>query len=363
MVTMFNYNKSDLEIFNDIVDGVNEAVRQNIEGIKDRKEYDELNKAINENVAKYITMGTRFEQEYESKGASILKNPNVTKNRLVRENFDAVLAQVINSAMPVTTSSKFGDTFMDVHQIGWGDTARFVVSSNDLFRVNEIAEGVNRGVLQPIYNNEFTVDCGPITISTSIDFYLVAAGNFDWGNFGMRAGMSFNGYIMLKSIAALATAINNQSGAYTQAGVDTNTWTTLIQKVSAANGGRPVYVMGTLSDLGQAIPTTVGLQYGLGEEVAKNGYLDRYLTAKLIPFDQFIVPGTVNSTADLGIADGKLYFIPSDSYAPCKIVYEGNSVVIEEDPMNTTDKTYGITVTYRVGVAAVVGNKIGVITL
>ena len=362
MLSMFNYTKSDMEIFNDIVDGVNEAVRQNIVGIKDHKAYDELNKAINENVAKYLVNGTRFEAMYETEGANILKNPMVTRNKSVRENFDAVLAQVINSAMPLTTSSKFGDTFMDVHQIGWGDTARFVVSSNDLFRVNEIAEGVNRGVLQPIYNNEFTVDCGPITISTSVDFYLVAAGNFDWGNFGMRAGLSFNGYIMLKGIAALATAITNQNGAYTQAGIAANTWTALSQKVQAANGGRAPYVIGTLSDLGQAVPTTVGLQYGLGEEVAKEGYLDRYLGARLIPFDQFIVPGTVNSTADLGIADGKLYFIASD-YKPVKVVYEGNSVVIEEDPMNTTDKTYGITVTYRVGVAAVVGSKIGVITL
>lgn len=363
MLSMFNYSKSDMEIFNDIVDGVNEAVRQNIVGIKDRKAYDELNQAINENVAKYLVSGTRYEAAYESQKSELLKNPMVTKNKGVKENFDAVLAQIITSAIPLTTSSRFGDTFMDVHQIGWGDTARFVVSSNDLFRVNEIAEGVNRGVLQPIYNNEFTVDCGPITISTGVDFYLVAAGNFDWGNFGMRAGASFNGYIMLKAIAALATAINNQSGAYTQAGISTNTWTTLVQKVGAANGGRPVYVLGTLTDLGQAIPQTVGLQYGLGEEVAKDGYLDKYLTAKLVPFDQFIVPGTVNSTADLGIENGKLYFIPGDNYKIIKTVYEGNSVVIEEDPVNTTDKFYGITVTYRVGVAAVVGNKIGVITL
>lgn len=362
MLSMFNYTKSDMEIFNDIVDGVNEAVRLSVAGVKDRKSYEELNRAINENVAKYLVSGTRYEAMYESQKSDILKNPMVTKNKTVRENFDAVLAQVITSVIPLTTSSRFGDTFMDVHQIGWGDTARFGISSNDLFRVNEIAEGVNRGVLQPIYNNEITVDCGPITISTGVDFYLVAAGNFDWGDFGMRAGASFNGYIMLKGIAALASAISSQAGAYDQAGIAQNTWTTLVQKVQAANGGRAPFVLGTLTDLGNAVPATVGLQYGLGEEVAKEGHLDRYLGARLIPFDQFIVPGTVNSTADLGIDNGKLYFIASD-YKPVKVVYEGNSVVIEEDPINTTDKFYGITVTYRVGVAGIVGSKIGVITL
>ena len=363
MLTVFNYNKSSDGMFNDIVDGVNELVRYNLTGINDRKAYDELNKTINDNIAKYAVSGTRYESMFESQGAEVLKDARVARNSHVRENFDAVIAEIINSAIPVTTSDKFGDTFMEVRQIGWGDTARFITSSNDLFRVNEIAEGVGRGVLQPIYNNEVTVDCAPITISTSIDFYAVAAGEFDWGNFGMRAGASFNGYIMLKAIDALATAIGTQSAAYTQAGVATNTWATLTQRVSAANGGASVYGIGTLTALSNCVPQTVGLQYGLGGKIAEDGHLDKYIGAKLIPFDQFIVPGTVNSTADLGLADDKIYFVPTDSYKPVKVVYEGNSVVVETDPNHTTDRTYGITVTYRVGVAGIIGSKIGVITL
>ena len=363
MISMFNYNKSDVSLFNDIVDGVNESVRISLEGIKDRKAYDEMQKEINNCFAKYVVSNTRYEAKFEAEGAEILKNPNVTKNRTVRENFDAVIAEIINSAIPLTTSANFGETFMDVRQIGWGDTARFLISSNDLFKVNELAEGVQRGILQPIFNNEVTVNCGPIQIATGVDWYLVAAGNFDWGNFGMRAGASFNGYIMLKAIAALATAIGTQSAAYTQAGVATNSWATLSQRVSAANGGAPVYALGTLAALNQAVPSTVGLQYGLGGEVAKEGHLDRYLATRLIPFDQFIVPGTVNSTAELGIKDDKIYMVAADAYKPVKVVYEGNSVVIEEDPTRTTDKFYGIAVTMRVGVAGVIGSKIGVITL
>lgn len=363
MMTMFNYNRSDDELFNNIVDSVNESVRQSLSGITDRKAYDENQATINEAIAKYVVSGTRYEAKFESEGPSILRNPNVVKNKTVKENFDAVIAEIINSAIPLTTSEQFGDSFMDVRQIGWGDTARFLISSNDLFKVNEIAEGVQRGILQPIYNNEVTVNCGPIQIATGVDWYLVVSGNFDWGNFGMRAGRSFNGYIMLKAIAALATAIGTQSAAYTQAGVASNTWGALVQRVSAANGGAPVYALGTLVALNQAVPSTVGLQYGLGNEVAKEGFLDKYLTAKLIPFDQFIVPGTVNSTADLGIKDDKIYMVAADSYKPVKVVYEGKSVVVEEDPITTTDKFYGISVTYRVGVAGVIGSKIGIITL
>lgn len=361
MLAMFNYNRSDDELFNSVVDGAVESTRQMLEGISDRKAYEEMQTLINENIVKYAVQGTRYEKNFEAEGAACLKNPMVVKN--CRANFDAVIAEIINSAIPMTTSKRFGDEFMEIHQIGWGDTARFLVSSNDLFKVNEIAEGVQRGILQPIYNNEVTVNCGPIQIATAIDFYAVAAGNFDWGNFGLRAGRSFNGAIMLRAIAALASATANLGAAYTQAGVSTNAWATLVSRVSAANGGAPVYALGTLPALNQCVPSTVGLQYGLGEEVAKEGFLDKYLSARLIPLDQFIVPGTVNSTAVLGLKDDKVYLVAADQYKPTKVVYEGNSVVVEMDKDQTTDKTYRIWVTMRVGVAAVVGSKFGVITL
>ena len=42
---------------------------------------------------------------------------------------------------------------------------------------------------------------------------------------------------MLRAIAALASATNNLGAAYSQAGVATNSWATLVSRVSAANGG------------------------------------------------------------------------------------------------------------------------------
>lgn len=361
MIAMFNYNRSDDELFNAVVDGAVESVRLTLNGIEDRKAYEEMQSLINDKAVKLATVGTRYEKNYETEGAACLKNPNVAKN--CRANFDAVIAEIINAAIPMTTSKRFGETFMEIHQVGFGDTARFLISSNDLFKVNEVAEGVQRGVLQPIYNDEITVNASPIQIATAVDFYAVAAGNFDWGNFGLRAGYSFNGAIMLRAIAALASATTNLGAAYTQAGVTTNSWATLVSRVSAANGGAPVYALGTLPALNQCVPNTVGLQYGLGQEVAKEGFLDKYLSARLIPLDQFIVPGTVNGAATLGLKDDKVYLVAADQYKPIKVVYEGNSVVVEMDKDQTTDKTYRIWVTMRIGTAAVVGSKFGVITL
>ena len=363
MITMFNYKKSDEELFNDIIDGAVESVRQYSVGIADRKAYEELQANLNANVAKYCVSGTRYEAAFAKDGGAVFNNPNVIRNKTVKENFDAVIAQVINAALPMTTSDKYGETFMDIHQIGWGDTARFLISSNDLFKVNEVAEGIHRGILQPIYNNEVTVNCGTIEIATSIDWYPVAAGVFDWGNFGARAGRSFEGYIMGKAIAAMTSATAAQGAAYSAAGFSNAQWTTLAQRVAAANGGAQVYAVGTLAALGNVIPTQQGLQYGLGEEVAKKGFLDKYLGVTLAPIDQAMVPGTVNSTATLMIPDDKIYLVASEAYKPVKVVFEGDSVVVEEIAERTTDKTYWIDVQMKIGVAAVVGSKFGTITI
>lgn len=363
MITVFNYHQSDDEMFNTIVDAVGESVRLTVENKRDEK-YDEMQRDICSNVAKYIVKDNpRYSKEFEKKGSEILKNANVTKNQTVRENFNAVIAEIINVAIPTTASKAFGDTFMEMHQVGWGDTARFLISSNDLFQVNEIAEGVLRGVLQPIYNDEITVNCGTMEVATSIDWYAVASGNFDWGMFGQRAGASFGGYIMLKAIGALASATTNLGAAYTAAGVTTSQWSSIVERVSSANGGATVYGIGTLNALNKAIPATVGLQYGLGNEVAKEGFLDKYLGARLVPIDQVIVPGTVNTTAQLAIPNDTIYLIATDQYKPVKVVFEGDSVVIETVPQRTTDKTYGVSMQMKIGVAAIVGSKFGAITL
>ena len=354
MVAMFNYNKSDEQIFNDIVEGASEAVRLYAEGRKDRQAYDELNTLINGNIAKYLCANSMYEAACEKEGSAILKNPNVTKKTFVREKFDAVIAEIINTVIPTTTSWKFGDEFMDIRQVGWGDTARFLISSNELFQVNEIAEGIRRATLQPIFNDEVTVNCGPIEIATSIDWYQVAAGNFDWGNFGFRAGRSFEGYIMLKAIAAFLSAAPGNTSPYAAAGVSSDQWTTLAERVSSANGGADVYALGTLSALAKVYPSATGLQYalganGVGDELVKDGHFDRYLGVKLIPIDNYILPGTVNTTATLGVPTNMIFMVAADHYKPVKVVFEGSSVAVEWDPKETTDKTYRIGVQMRIG--------------
>lgn len=355
----FNYARKD-NSFNELVDSVIAMARASKAGER-VENYAEAQKELNSKICEYAVKNTPFEADFTSQGLSLFKNPQVTSNPSVRSNFSVVIAQVLNAVTPEVASADYARFLADVHQVGWGDTARFLIDNNELFFVNEIAEGVQRGILQPIYNDEVTVNCAPIQVATSIDWYQVAAGVFDWGKMAIKAARSFEGYIFLKIVAAMGTAISGYGAAYSITGIAD--YAKLAARVSAANGGAPVYGIGTLVALNMVMPSVVGLQYGLGQELAKEGYLDKYLGTKLIPLDQALVPGTINSTALFAVPDNKIYLVAADSNKPVKLVFEGDAVTVQEDKDTTTDKTYGLTITMRIGVSAVIGSKIGCITL
>lgn len=363
MLKMFNYKKSENALFNDVVDGIVDSARQHIEGIQNRKEYEEMQSDVCENLVKYCVSGTRYEDRFEAEGLDLVKNPSVNSNRDFRENFDAVIAQVINATLPMTMSSRFADTFMEIHHIGWGDTARFIIDSNELYQVNELAEGIHRGALQPIYNNEVVVNPQPVEIAVSIDWYLLASRKFDIGVWAAKIARSFENYVLAKSIAALIGATDGLGAGYVANGVDVNNYGTLAQRVSAANGGSAVYALGTSVALSKLVPSTVGLQYGLGVEITKNGFLDRYLGTNVIAIDQAIDPLTINSSAKLMVPDDKIFLVSANAYKPLKICMEGSEITLTDLPEYTSDRTYTFSVKVRLGIAAILGSKHGVINL
>jgi len=363
MLQTFSYNKQT-DVFNDIIDTVIDHVRQNMEN-KREASYAEEVAVLNKNIVKYCLEGTRYAEKYEDNLLAAVKDPRVKKDHSFKENFNAVIAEIIIAAAPMVSAPKYTDALAEVVQVGFGDTARFITNSNALFKVNEIAEGVQRGVLQPIYNDEYTVNCTPVEIATSINWYQVAAGSFDWGMFGLRAGKSFESYIFLKIIAAMTSATALVGTGYSASGMSDQNWDGLAERVRAANDGAEVYAIGTVSALGQVIPANNYLQMGLGEEVAKEGFLSRYHSVPLVVVPNVLKPMTINTTADLAIPNNKIYFVGADSYRPVKVVFEGDSVIIEENPLDAgnADRNYGIKIEYRIGVSAIVGSKFGTLTL
>ena len=79
MIAMFNYNRSDDELFNSVVDAAVESTRISLNGVENRAQYEADQKLINEQIVKYAVQGTRYESAFEKDGAAIMKNPMVVK--------------------------------------------------------------------------------------------------------------------------------------------------------------------------------------------------------------------------------------------------------------------------------------------
>jgi len=179
-----------------------------------------------------------------------------------------------------------------------------------------------------------------------------------------KVGVSFGGYLNALIIKAFTDTITSAcvaSSPYVASGFSDSNFITIAQRVSTANDNAEVYAMGSLETIGKIFPSTTGLQYGLGQELAKQGFLDRYKGVRVMPINPAQVPGTVNTTANLIVPTGSVYMIGMGSYKPIKVVFEGQNVTVETVPTETPDKTGGMALTMRLGVSAVVGSRFGAI--
>ena len=360
MKKIFQYTSID-EAFDSIVESNLDLARQAFSG-KKASDYADKNRELLEAIGARMAEGTKYEAKYAAEGLSMFKNPMVNRNSDIRENFNLVIAQVINAIVPEVVNDAFEGYLAEVKQIGYGDTAVFQIESNDLFKVNTKGEGVRKGVDQPMFNDEVTVIPSVVTVDASADWYTIAAGVFDMGNFALKIARSFEAYIFTKVVASMVVAETAFGAAYSANGVTPTLWGTLRDRVSAANGGMNVVAIGTAVAL-SSVSLTGNFQVEIGEEMNKVGYLDQYLGTPLIALKNVLVPGTTNGAATLALSDRKIYMIPVGGTKPVKIVFEGNEVAVSFNPDETSDRRYGISVEYRIGVSAIVGAKCGTINL
>lgn len=344
----------------------NEAKREQfksmIGNVEDVNDYDELNKKYMFALCKYAAKETGA--DVSNFTIEAVKNPQLTGKTAFKETFEAVIAQVMTPIVPALVSAAFID-MADVKNVGFGDTGVFRVRSNDTFYVTHTAEGVLSGTVQRLYNKEFTVNATDYSIKTTVDWYQVASGIYDFGYFIDRVGQSFASYVSMMVIQAITTDINNNIGIsspYFTNGFTTAKWSTLIDRLSAANGGGDITAFGTLSALSPIIPNQIGLQQGLGQEWSSVGHLVNYFGVDLVRVPEILLPNTVNTSAIFGVPNDTVYLFANGGYKPVKLLFEGTAVTKETNPTESSDKELGLEVTMKIGQGFVAASKYGAIT-
>ena len=188
--------------------------------------------------------------------------------------------------------------------------------------------------------------------------------------------MSFAAFIQAKLAKVMGSVISNNMGGqnkdgiagYMANGMTDQNWMITARNVELANGGAKVYALGSKIALSNAVPawgTGLGTEFRYGENsaIVKDGFLPEYKGVPMIELGQALVPNTINGTPEVVLPDDIIYMVPMGMNKPCKVVFEGQTVSVEKDPLFAADHCYGFTVDMRIGVDAVVGSKFGAIQL
>lgn len=358
----FSYMKFNDENADSLVLAFNSLVDLSMENKNNTDEYKKGNALFSENLMRYCMEGTGL----TFTDLSMLKNPMVYNNIIFKSRFSTILAQAITPAVPTVVASGY-DQLFEVHQVGFGDNSSYTVESNELYIVNDIAEGIKRGGQMTTYNQEYSIKASRKQIAIFVDWYQVAAGVQDWGKLGQKIGISYAAYIQGLTVNAMTKVVADAAahgiGGYTAAGFSDQNWLTLARNVKLANGGAQVYALGTEIALGQILPSSSAFRFGPESDIVTNGALPAYKNVPLVPIGNALVPNTINGTPLPIIKDNFVYMIAMGSYKPCKVVIEGQNVAVSENPLETKDHCYNMTVDMRIGADCVVGSKFGYLTL
>ena len=202
----------------------------------------------------------------------------------------------------------------------------------------------------------------------------MASGRQDWGKLLQKIGASFAAYIQARLAKVMSTIItnntdvatNNQDGiaGYMANGLTDENWLKVSRLVKLANGGADVYALGTSIALASVLPdSSKGFRYGEDSALVKDGFLPDYKNVPMIELGNALVPNTINGEPEVVLPDDIIYMLPLGMNKPIKVVFEGNTVSVEKDPLFAADHTYGFTVDMRMGMDAIVGSKIRAIQL
>lgn len=270
-----------------------------------------------------------------------------------------------------------GASLMRWEAIPFGSTKQIDVGSNDVFLFEDGSWGSSRSTTKNyLYGKSLTINPTMYTCNATIKWYQdVVSG--DAGRYYAAIMRGMYSKIYAKMMRALQTATT----AYIPEKLRTETfstenWIEISDKVAALNGVRVDRLMaiGTRKALSQVLPVDgqggaiTGLQYGLGEEWFKNGFLPKAAGIDLFPVTPAIVPTTQNTTIDTIDTGDKIYIVAKGGYAPMMGGYfEGTPIDLVATPggadgaQGTADFTIDINVSVAFDIKPVFASKIGMI--
>lgn len=292
--------------------------------------------------------------------------------------FINTLAAIAQDVITPITFHIFDDVsangLMEWRPVALGETTEFLIRSNDVVLFEDSAPGSAHSASKNyLYAKSVPVTAKRYVSNVTLKFYQTYV-NGDPADVYVAIinGMWSKVYALF--ISALTSAASNTAyipTALTASTYSTANWLTVCTNVAIANGVGlgDLVAFGDISALSQVLPidgtggAITGLQYGLGEEWFKNGYLQRAGQVDLVATLPVLVPGTQNSSfATLGLGSN-IYIAAKGMRAPIAGVYAtGSPITLVADATKTADETVDINITAWMNVVPLFAQKVGKIS-
>lgn len=318
---------------------------------------------------------------YEAIGAPIPDNINEIKQDRSLYNNDIFLA-TMQSIDKSIIQPLFFDVIDDVSmgglmnwsEVGIGQTKQIDIKSNDVFMFQDASHGSQwASPYNYMYGKTVTLTPKPRTCNVKIKWYQDIV-NGEAGEYYAAIMRGMYSDIYANFVNVLTQASQNTKympSSLIATSYTTQNWLQITTNVAAANGltRSDLVAFGLAVALNNVLPVDsqgamLGLQYGLGEEWFRSGFLPKAGNVDLLEIRPAIVPHTQNRDIVTIFPDDVIYIAAkgAGSYAPIQGVYAaGSPLTLTLTPDQDADMTINIAVEAMYDFAPIFGSKIGMI--
>lgn len=251
----------------------------------------ELKKQFREKMLKFAFDQARVPNYDLSSQESIERSLNYPNVPFYLMSIITKIANVLNANEEVEQAL----IFAEVVKVATGDSHTTEIESKALYDVQESAYGINVDRIQEQLRQPITIS--PKLKSAAIDFDLIQMTKlgYDWGKQIAKLVKSFRAKMFQDVIDVIYTVSNVSSTVFYLASFAKTTYTTMIDRLQAVNGGNEVVVYGTKSAF---VSMVDGITSGFRtqDDINKMGYFTDPYGVKTAVINQAVNASTASFT-------------------------------------------------------------------
>ena len=308
-------------------------------------------------------------EDFKRQGMNFYKNSTFLKvlQGIYQEIVTPILPRVYSEAVSV---------FADVVEVGFAETYQLSIGSDDIPIFQDSAWGATRSVpANRFYTKDITLNPQPKTAEIRMKWHQLVGNNIDFGRFfaNLSAGLYAKTMGLFNAVltAAAADTTKVPSGLiYTFGSVN---WVTLANKLAALNNTSisNIIAFGNAVALSKVLPTQqtgssntsmdAAIATLLGADYIRSGYMGEYMNVRLMPLQDAIIPGTLNTILDYQ----KIWLMASNARKPLTICYNSATPMSIEIGVPESGAAFEMifNLTIALDCAAVFAEKCGYVTI